>query len=71
MIEKITSEEYERGFVNHNRVMPIHPNEKRWNERLRANEALIARLEYSMAAMESSLRRLWAAFSDLEEKEDD
>jgi len=48
-------------------VLPIPPREKKLNERLLANEAECARLLYSMAAMESSLRRLWAAYSDLEQ----
>jgi len=52
-------------------TLPIPPRDKKLNERLLANEAECAQLRYAMAAMESSLRRLWAAFSDLEEKEDE
>jgi len=48
-------------------IMPLDPFYKKWSERLRANEAEAAQIRYAMAAMESSLRRLWTAFSDLEQ----
>lgn len=49
-------------------ILPIHPRNKPLSERLRASEAEVAYLHYKMEAMESSLQRLWAAFSVLEEE---
>ena len=49
-------------------VLPIHPRDRPLSERLRASESEVAILKYQLHAYQSSLRRLWAAFSDLEEE---
>ena len=45
-----------------------NPRSMPLSARLREHESSTAYLEYKVEALESSLRRLWAAFSDFEEK---